>query len=148
MTNAEKIVDGIIRNESAGMVCRIALKDETVAKAVSASIERYMYANTMTESAVTRTTKWLSEYLSFVSEKAPEPLSKPDSWAWYTVVCYASMFMHDKDWHELTEIGLPKLRLNSLPIEEDTAETEIEILKRCKEACNRSVEQRKKGSVH
>lgn len=138
MTNAEKIVDGVIRNESAGMVCRIALKDETVAKAVSASIERYMHAKTMAESAVTRTIKWLSEYLSFVSEKAPEPLSKPDSWAWYTVVCYASMFMHDKDWHELTEIGLPKLRLNSLPIEEDTAETEIEILKRCKEVCNNS----------
>lgn len=148
MTNVERIVDGIIHNEDAGMVCRIALKDETVTKAVSASIERYMHARTMAENAVARTIKWLSEYLSFVSEKAPESLGKPNPWAWYTVVCYASMFAHDKDWRELTEIGLPRLRLNSLPIEEDTAETEIEILKRCKEVCGRSVEQRKKGSVH
>ena len=110
MTNVERIVDGIIHNEDAGMVCRIALKDETVAKAVSASIERYMHARTMAENAVARTIKWLSEYLSFVSEKAPESLGKPNPWAWYTVVCYASMFAHDKDWRELTEIGLPRLR--------------------------------------
>lgn len=147
MTNAEKIVNGIINNENAGMVCRVALKDEAVAKLVCGSLEKYMYTEKMNAAKIAKSTDWLSKYLSFVSEKGDKPLSNPNPWAWYTVVCYASTFMSENEWQEMAYLGLPKLKLNSLPVMEDDAETEIEILKRCKEVCCKVVEQRKKGSV-
>lgn len=146
MTNAERIVSGIIETVLSDDV-RASLKNGAVAEKVCASLGKYMYTERMSLPKTTHITNWLATYLTFVSEKSVKPLVDLSPWAWYALICYASTFAGDSDWRKLTALGMPNLKLESLPIMEDDSETEIEILKRCKEVCCNSVEQGKKGSV-
>lgn len=146
MTNAERIVSGIIETVLSDDV-RTSLKNDAVAERVCASLGKYMYTERMSLPKTTHITNWLATYLTFVSEKSVKPLVDLSPWAWYALICYASTFAGDSDWRKLTTLGMPNLKLESLPIMEDDSETEIEILKRCKEVCCNSVEQGKKGSV-
>ncbi len=138
----------MIKNGKAGENCAKALNSTEIAEAVSDSLDRYMHTFKMrTEWQISRTANWLSQYYNFVSETFPEAFSKADPWVWYAVTCYASMIKEDKDWKELTKLGVDLIDLDNLPISNDVKETEIEILKRCKGACCKSVEQKQKREV-
>lgn len=145
---AHTIINMIVRGNKVEAKCREQLNAPEIESAMVKSLDRYMYTSRMkTERQITSVASWLAKYYSFVSEKFPEAFQEADSWVWYAITCYASMIREDKNWEKLTETGIPLIGLNNLPISENTEDTEIEILKRCKGACCTSVEQSKQREV-
>ncbi|MGN1341186.1 MAG: hypothetical protein ACI4WS_12910 [Oscillospiraceae bacterium] len=145
---AHTIIYRIADSDRTEAKCRQQLVIPEVEAAVAKSLDRYMYTSRIkTESQIVSVANWMATYYSFVSEKFPEAFQEANSWAWYAVTCYASMIRGDKNWQQLTEIGVPLIGLDNMPISKDTEETEIEILKRCKGACCTSVEQSKEREI-
>lgn len=99
---------------------------------------------------------WLVEYYNYVAELYYEVFENykeceqknwlPTSWGWYALTCFASTIYNDLDWRMLTKEALSEINWTDTSIiSAKDKDTEINILKICKEVCCRSVERIKKS---